>query len=112
MRQALKINEIMPGGTGSSGPAQKVGKMQDKAKMLQSQRIDNLGNQKQRREAQVEEDEEDEIKGQGVDLHSQNFVFENELSSSRGCLSCLQPSYNIKIETSLDKVLYFAHETV
>ena len=50
---------------GKAGPktAMKVVKMQDKAKMLQSQRIDNMGNQKQRRDEMANENEEDEIKG-------------------------------------------------
>lgn len=63
--------------------------MNNKAKMLQSQRIDNLQKIKEQNDMQQEEDELDEIKGQSIKgLTSQKFELQSNLQS-KGCFSCL-----------------------
>lgn len=79
--------------------------------MMQSIRIGNMKDLQKEKDQDAEKEEAEEIREQGVNLINQRFVFENQLQSS-GCLSCIKPSYNIKIETSLNKVLYFPTETV
>lgn len=79
--------------------------------MMQSVRIGNMKDIKNVRDKDNEKRETDLIKEQGVNLINQKFVFENQLQSS-GCFSCIHPQYNIKIETSLNKVLYFPTENV
>ena len=79
--------------------------------MMQSVRIGNMKDIKHVLDKDNEKKETEQMMEQGVNLVNQKFVFENQLQSS-GCFSCISPQYNIKIETSLNKVLYFPTESV
>lgn len=51
----------------------------NKQKMLQSVRIGNMKEIKKMKDQNFEQEEEEQIKEQGVNLMSQKFVFENQL---------------------------------
>ena len=44
-------------------------------------------------------------------LTQQKFNFEGNMQNA-GCFSCFEPYYNVKIQTNIDKILYFPDEKV
>ena len=67
---------------------------------------------KENNDRNAEEDELQNIISQSIKGHTnQHFDFKSSMQS-KGCFSCMQPSYNISIETYMDKFIFFPDEVV